>query len=839
MQLLQQGDALQRQTQRSAIPQPLVTSDSITFLHSLLPWFDEELAVNADILSLLNWSAFSSTSEFRTLPQLASDAREQGLAAGALSQTIRGGATPQIPTADRALHLLNSLRSADQALKTAAERAQLALADQTKRPAAMIVSGGISLGSYEAGLLHYYTQFQLAQRRAVKRISPELAALPQTVTGASAGAINAFLAAIAGCREQVSKPEESLFYQLWIPVGIDNLLDTDAVTATSLLSRKGIDQSLATFSRIWNDTGWSQDGCRANIGINVTRAIPRFIQLNQSNDQYRGILLPLQTEHLLLSLNGGNKKPPSVWSWVPSASQADSEFYERFQIRTTQADLFPTELSDVLKASSAFPVAWPFVYLRVPSEGARKPFLDGGVFDNNPLRLARNIIKWSSNEADLDGDVPGPIKNTLPGPQHFLYVDPDATAWEPPYSATGEVSAPSFIDTYVSLLQSFADTARKADLLSTIQEDPSLRGRIDVPVRNAPVMGAYLLNFFAFFDEDFRRYDFYSGMADAMEALEGPDGQATKLRTLGLDVTVHVDSQAFECVKGFRAARPIPKSAKDIRACANVFEENADSVHNRNFLALLDTSTIIRRFIDSSLASGRYSVGEEFSALLTALKTSGFAFSDAALGSDDPSDVVRNKLHPLFDALARKQPGVMGPAGVSVGLKAAADAVKYRPAGWWMSVGLNTEGGLEYQYSTLLSSPFRFALGVRIYRIVVDKLPTVGHFGLSYGLHPFVLPLSIEFAPGPWWLQIGMGFGLGLDFEFVKGATLAGSRKALEFEAHVALLQRVSLAINTSLFGDSCPTDCSEVRSPFRADSTRLAPGMWEWGVTLSWHWME
>ncbi len=829
VELLQHRDELRQTASPAGIPSPSFGADSLRFLHSLVPLFSDELANHRQLVSLLDWDAFQSSPTLNALATLASVARTQAADARLVLDSITAPARA-LPTGERALGALSALRDADAALRIAARRAADDLVGMAKTPAAIVVSGGVSLGTYEAGLLHYYTQFQLAQRRSVAPDSPDLARMPGTITGASAGAVNAFLAALAGCREPVEDPTESLFYRLWIPVDIAQLMDEKAVTATSLLSRKGIDDAVELLSTLWNDDKWSTAPCRANVGLNATRVNPRLVPLNRLADQSAGtrMSLPLQTEHLLLTIEGGGGRSPAVRSWVPSPQQADPEFYVDFLIDVGAGGSFPASVSDVLRASAAFPVAWPFVYLRAPAENERQPFLDGGVFDNNPLRVARNIIRWT------------PGSSLSPASQRFFYVDPDATAWEPP-SSTNANAPESFIDTHVRLLQNLAQTARKADLLSTIEEDPTIRDRIEIPVRAAPVMGSYLLNFFAFFDEDFRRYDFYAGMSDAMDALNAPDGQATRLRAAGFDASVRVTSRAFDCLRAFRSMRTA-KPAGDLPVCKDVFGSNpVDAVHNRNFIALLNSSRAVRKnFIDPALASGSYDRTAEFAFLLKTLKSEGFTFSDPELRNASPAEVIRNKIHPLLEVLARKQPGIMGPAAVSVGLKTAADSLMYRPSAWWLALGLSTKSGVQLEYSHRLSSALRVALGLRAYRIVIERFASVGRTGLSYALHPYVLPLSVELQPGSfWWLQVGGGVGLGTHYGFVNGATFAARRTSVELEAHVALLQRVSLAFSASRFLDSCPDDCPQVFRSYSPDTDRLAPGPWDLAVTLSWRWMD
>ena len=67
---------------------------------------------------------------------------------------------------------------------------------------ALVVSGGVSLGSYQAGFLYYTTLILRRFDDQLRRLGfdgPDVGRF-RVVTGASAGSINSFLSSIAGCR---------------------------------------------------------------------------------------------------------------------------------------------------------------------------------------------------------------------------------------------------------------------------------------------------------------------------------------------------------------------------------------------------------------------------------------------------------------------------------------------------------------------------------------------------------------------------------------------------------------------------------------------------------------
>ena len=97
----------------------------------------------------------------------------------------------------------------------------------------MSVSGGASLGAYEAGYLYYVT----AIRGGLDRRMPL-----KLMAGASAGSINALLTIVTVYgMEQHRQPEESLFWRVWIPLSVQRLFRPHESTAVSLLTREPLE----------------------------------------------------------------------------------------------------------------------------------------------------------------------------------------------------------------------------------------------------------------------------------------------------------------------------------------------------------------------------------------------------------------------------------------------------------------------------------------------------------------------------------------------------------------------------------------------------------------------
>src|SRR5262245_2450460 len=87
-------------------------------------------------------------------------------------------------------------------------------AEATQPPASITISGGVSRGPDESGLVYYPVE--------AMRLNPS-AATPRVVTGASAGSVNGFMTILQSCGAAVPDPTGSLLWNAWIPLGLEKL----------------------------------------------------------------------------------------------------------------------------------------------------------------------------------------------------------------------------------------------------------------------------------------------------------------------------------------------------------------------------------------------------------------------------------------------------------------------------------------------------------------------------------------------------------------------------------------------------------------------------------------
>lgn len=393
-------------------------------------------------------------------------------------------------------------------------------AEQGGTEIAFTVSGGVSLGSYEAGYLYLTTQ---TLRHTDGRYRLRL------VTGASAGSVNAVISAIDSCRPAHYEPQEDLGWGIWVALGFEDLFVRDEVGPTNVFSRQGLKRSVEDVRRIWNE-GLAAD-CDVVVGISATRLRSYPVALNEA------LSLPRQEEKFVLRIRGrGPGVRPTLTNYVDVRSGLPQALLPlRGDGDAQDFDI----LMNVLFASSAFPLAFAPQQLDYCLSDPEDPttwecteptrhdhFVDGGVFDNNPLRLAADIASYGL-VVDEDGrgvwtDLRlNPFDDLRPAYEGsiYQYVDPDVTSYPSSemMSAEDETSTLGFL---AALLGELVTTARAKELYTLAEEQPEILRRLFVTHRNFPTMSGLLGAFLGFFETGFREFDFYLGMYDAYAEAE-------------------------------------------------------------------------------------------------------------------------------------------------------------------------------------------------------------------------------------------------------------------------------------------------------------------------------
>ncbi|MFL5516259.1 MAG: patatin-like phospholipase family protein [Gemmatimonadales bacterium] len=734
-----------------------------------------------------------------------------------------------------------------------------AIKEELRQPSTLVISGGVSLGSYQAGFLHYYTEFLLGWRDFLKQrfgIDPGRRGAFRIATGASAGSINAFLAVVAGCQAPRPDPEQSLFFNTWIPVGIAELAQESATGERSLFTRAPIDAAVRRIEDLWSQAprvaGWSSRECQGFLGMTVTRVKGREMTL-PARSAYEGrVTVNRQSEKFLLSVHGrGGFAPPVFEPVVLDWREQDPDGWRNSLYpvlgdgkRVDQIDL--RYVMDLLRASSAFPVAFeplslPYSFWKASptldaagrvagtlAEPEQAEFLDGGVFDNTPLLLAQRMATWIAAYPDpASGDG-------LPPATTFL--EPDAIGWRkcsPPAPPPTHQDR-SIFGVYAPFVAEFVRTARGAELLAAIENgNGDMARETSIPPRMMPLAGAQLLNFLGFFERSFRVFDFYMGMVDAWEYLRG---NSTQYRIMEQDsATRHrsppmpVDSRTFDCFREFRV-RVDQGQVLDpatLPACASL-RGDPRSPEARNLLALLATSWETKSYTRSP----GYDPEGEDDFFFEALGRHGFRFVDLpavagkSVGADDAQDVIRQVVQDRLQRLSLRQPHFWQELPTAVVTKAAANLFRYQVPRLTFDFGFVTNRGLEIGFTKRLGyTRWTLAGGVRwqpLERVVED--PATRAYAAFMISSPFAR-FGWEPLVNPWLqLHLGAGWTAALYEHWSPFLESMAVRHGPQGSAGISIVQRFYVTAFASYFLDDCATNpaCSNLTTPLPLLTDRI-----------------
>ena len=386
-------------------------------------------------------------------------------------------------------------------------------------PVALTVSGGVSLGAYEAGYLYY----SLAAMRANPELSRVLIA-----TGASAGSVNALLSLRASCGGASPDPRESLFYRVWVPMGLKQLYRPDSTNPLAAFSQ---DSLVRVGTQVEEELGRGlPENCDVVLGIVASRVAPRL--LHAAADRLK---VPVTEERFSVRLRGrGPGRMPLLTNYVDPGSEEEQALLPE----AADGSVPFADLLDAVIASTSFPVAFPpraVKHCVVATRGKARPFcpertattalfVDGGVFDNSPLRLAATFAAGGLGRAP-DGSMhwkDAPVLQDPGAPPRemaFAFLSADATAFPDQMASPATSTEPSLLPLLLKELGGFVNSARSRELNLLIQDFPQTAANLIYPRRHFPAASSPMYAFFGFFDRGFRSFDFDLGMYEARRHL--------------------------------------------------------------------------------------------------------------------------------------------------------------------------------------------------------------------------------------------------------------------------------------------------------------------------------
>lgn len=458
---------------------------------------------------------------------------------------------------------------------------------------ALTVAGGISLGSYEAGV--NWALLRTLKQPLSNGVHPRL----MSVTGASAGNVNAFLSAMTWCQaNDTDAVDDNLFHDLWMNVGVETLFPIDqscevaenalgidpqasqcekewrdlhpddalrlanepekihrlAMDAPAyrpddgLLSRRAFSLFQQELAARLNDKSRPFGPCDVDIGVTATKTVPVELSLSvddKAKASAQRFVAAFKTKTVGTGLQFHRWRDDAWWQLLNSSSASDDsngasaldELGPVLRLPTvgagTEVDI--QTVFGLVEASSAFPWAFgprsleycvtgqeaqidPLPHGTVPPLGSCGPqlqrrearFLDGGVFDNEPLGLAIHMLRQRGPLSPRRL----PQAKQLVSDRQVFFIDPDTRRVEPAHEKIE--SKLHGLGYLLDIVDDFVETGRSYERQAVHRYARDDLAGLRPSTRESPIFGEHLGAFGAFPARSFREYDFYAGVYDGL-----------------------------------------------------------------------------------------------------------------------------------------------------------------------------------------------------------------------------------------------------------------------------------------------------------------------------------
>jgi predicted acylesterase/phospholipase RssA len=414
-------------------------------------------------------------------------------------------------------------------------------------PIIFTVSGGISRGAYQGGLnwglveIARRSTYDTAFQRKLLRLSGK-DAVPKlylsAVAGASAGNINGLLSAIEWCRNRrATVPEQSVFWRSWVWTGWEQLSwgakDSVRADEQGLFDRRFFKEVLLQSIRKDVETSPFREGCHVPVGVTATRLLPDSIAIAPGIDaSSQRFAIPFVVKVEGGRLHVDRADPPAL---------VDRTLGEVLELTDSQDGSSQSQgigldgIFPAIEASSAYPLAFgprTLNYHKAADMFRRSAqFVDGGVFDNNPLGLAYGLYRCSPTTVKETPYLEKTIDltaqkvrfcNAPTGPATLVYMDPDARR-----DSSGSLIASDLetepvkgLSSLTKLFGGAVKTGRQYELAVFNRTRQLLPGGDNLHLaatnRFQGIVGDQFNAFGAFLGRPFREYDFYAGIYDAV-----------------------------------------------------------------------------------------------------------------------------------------------------------------------------------------------------------------------------------------------------------------------------------------------------------------------------------
>lgn len=377
----------------------------------------------------------------------------------------------------------------------------------------LILAGGASLGAYEAGYAAIVAQFL--------RKNAETFTL-RGISGTSAGAINAFAAALEYCKDThlqspIAQTPDDVPYLTWIPMGWSMIYDRKKVTSEAIFNFDSL--FIHGLELLEPSAGTLRPNCDVPIQVAVTQETQRDQHANPIHAldmvEYIGVRLTSTDngEARYVQLPPRDHRPP-----------------HRLTLRARKnGSISAYDVMRMITASAAFPMGFPSVQMTVlgpsplepdgPPVTLERQYYDGGIFDNVPVATLFDALQSSAEKI-----------RDAPAFERPLVIIVDLKNQRLPQPSSNLQIGDGNLGAMTSRWMSYARARAYADAMQTLRDENVDTWRA---TQRYPAASEFLAAFAGFLDQTFRETDYLLGAHDALEDLREADStHALPLPTL-------------------------------------------------------------------------------------------------------------------------------------------------------------------------------------------------------------------------------------------------------------------------------------------------------------------
>jgi predicted acylesterase/phospholipase RssA len=378
------------------------------------------------------------------------------------------------------------------------------------RKLAIAISGAVSLGSYEAGVMYEVLEAIARHNEKLIKDHPEIEDHPNRVeidviSGASAGGMTAcILAQQLLCQGQFLRDAyNNPLYNAWVrEVDIVPLLIVRKCEQKNSLLQKKVVESIGE-KYLTNEPP-------SVITKHPAAASEILVGIAMSNLNGYTYEIEIQSDRIDMPIERDTKFAYTRYQdrFVCSVKQSDGEFklMEKSRKGDKWEDIHPTSwatLREVGLSSGAFPFAFPPRLIhRYRGEGkysnrdGKFLYTDGGVFENEPIGLAKSLADQK-----------------ISSQRFYLFISPGQV--KPQENRMTEESA-DLLNTGIALIKAIFLQARFPDWIMHEIDAPIY----SVTTQDNEIIGEVFSAFAGFLEEKFRAYDYNIGRENARAKLK-------------------------------------------------------------------------------------------------------------------------------------------------------------------------------------------------------------------------------------------------------------------------------------------------------------------------------